>query len=148
MIVYTNDLTLAKWKDRLFAWIIDFVIVSVGIAILVGALHSMGHFMESEWYVTTSAVFFLYWIILEYSSGQSLGKRVLHLRTVKHDGTSPSLLDCIINSFGKAFLLPLDVLLGLIFTDKKRQRIFNRLSNTIVIKVTEDDDEQVTYKLD
>jgi hypothetical protein len=41
----------------------------------------------------------------------------------------------IIEGFGKAFLLPIDVALGWIFTNNKRQRIFNRISNTIVIKL-------------
>ncbi len=44
----------------------------------------------------------------------------------------------VIESFGKAFLLPLDVILGWIFTNNKRQRIFNRASNTIVIKIKEE----------
>jgi hypothetical protein len=39
------------------------------------------------------------------------------------------------NENGKAFLLPIDVVLGWIFTNNKRQRIFNRISNTIVIKL-------------
>jgi hypothetical protein len=39
-----------------------------------------------------------------------------------------------IESFGKAFLLPIDVILGWIFTNNKRQRIFGRISDTIVIK--------------
>ena len=148
MIVYANDLTLAKWQDRFVAWLVDFVIVSAGISISIGAAHYFGYFMHSEWYVTTSAIFFAYWILLEYSSGQSLGKRLLHLKTVKSDGTDPTLSDFVVNSFGKAFLLPVDVFLGLIFTDKKRQRIFNRLSNTIVIKVPEFDNEEISYKLD
>jgi uncharacterized RDD family membrane protein YckC len=147
MIVYTNDLTIAKWQDRFIAWLVDFVIVSVGIGISIGAVH---HFdsMHAGWYATTSVIFFAYWVILEYSSGQSLGKRLLHLKTIKFDGTNPTLIDCVVNSFGKAFLLPVDVILGLIFTDKKRQRIFNRLSNTIVIKVKESDNEEIPYKLD
>jgi uncharacterized Rmd1/YagE family protein len=41
----------------------------------------------------------------------------------------------VIESFGKAFLLPIDVVLGWIFTNNKRQRIFNRITNTIVIKL-------------
>jgi uncharacterized RDD family membrane protein YckC len=104
--------------------------------------------MHVGWYATTSVIFLAYWVILEYSSGQSLGKRLLHLKTIKFDGTNPTLIDCVVNSFGKAFLLPVDVILGLIFTDKKRQRIFNRLSNTIVIKVKELDKEEIPYKLD
>lgn len=148
MIVYANDLTIAKWQDRFFAWVVDFVIVSVIIGISVGVAHNFGYFMDAEWYATTSAFFFAYWILLEYTSGQSLGKRLLHLRTVKANGTKPSFGDSVVNSFGKAFLLPIDVILGLIFTDKKRQRIFNRLSNTIVIKVSEHDNEEISYKLD
>ena len=41
----------------------------------------------------------------------------------------------IIEGFGVAFLLPIDIILGWIFTSSKRQRIFNRISNTIVIKL-------------
>jgi hypothetical protein len=40
-----------------------------------------------------------------------------------------------IESFGKAFLLPIDVILGWIFTNSKRQRVFGRIGNTIVIKL-------------
>ncbi len=40
-----------------------------------------------------------------------------------------------IESFGKSFLLPIDVILGWIFSNEKRQRIFNKISNTIVIKL-------------
>ena len=40
-----------------------------------------------------------------------------------------------IESFGKSFLLPIDVILGWIFTNNRTQRIFNRISNTIVVKL-------------
>jgi len=147
MIVYSGDITIAKWQDRFIAWLVDFAIVSVGIGILLGVVYSLDN-MHPGWYATTSIIFFVYWIILEYSSGQSLGKRLLHLRTIKTDGTNPTLVDCAVNSFGKAFLLPADVILGLIFTDKKRQRIFNRLSNTLVITVPKNDNEEISYHLD
>ena len=148
MIVYANDITLAKWQDRFLAWFVDFAIVSVGIGIAAGLAHTFGYFVHAEWYVTVSAIFFAYWVILEYRSGQSLGKQLLNLKTTRINGTAPRLIDCIVNSFGKAFLLPVDVILGWIFADKKRQRIFNRLSNTIVIKVPKDNNEETPYKLD
>ena len=55
-----------------------------------------------------------------------------------------------IESFGKAFLLPIDVILGLIFTNNKRQRIFNRISNTIVIKLKKPEvtQEDIKYTKD
>lgn len=40
-----------------------------------------------------------------------------------------------LESFGKSFLLPIDVILGWLFTNNKRQRIFNKISNTVVIKL-------------
>jgi uncharacterized RDD family membrane protein YckC len=69
------------------------------------------------------------------TTGQSIGKKLLHLRTTDLAGKSIDVKTAVIESFGKAFLLPLDVLLGWILTNDKRQRIFNRASNTIVIKL-------------
>lgn len=50
----------------------------------------------------------------------------------------------VLQSFGKAFLLPVDVILGWLFTNDKRQRIFSRLGNTIVIRL--DVTNQQRYK--
>jgi len=61
----------------------------------------------------------------------------LHLKTTDLDGKTIDVKTAAIESFGKAFLLPLDVLLGWIFTNNKRQRIFNRASSTIVINIKE-----------
>jgi hypothetical protein len=44
---------------------------------------------------------------------------------------------------GKAFLLPLDVLLRWILTNDKRQRIFNRVSDSIVVKLKEAEDHDI-----
>ena len=46
----------------------------------------------------------------------------------------PSTKSVAIQSFGKAFLLPIDVFFGWIFTNDKRQRLFDRASDTIVIR--------------
>ena len=87
-------------------------------------------FSESTSYIPASLLFLGYWIILEYKTGQSIGKKILHLKVVNIDGKSPSLLGVIISSFGKSFLLPIDMILGLIFTNQKRQRIFNKIGDT------------------
>ena len=50
-------------------------------------------------------------------------------------GNKINVKNAAIESLGKAFLLPIDVILGWIFTNNKRQRIFGRISNTIVIKL-------------
>ena len=104
-------------------------------------------------YIISSIVFMAYWTYFESTTGQSIGKRVLHLRTTDLDGKSIDLKIAAIESLGKAFLLPIDVLLGWIFTNDKRQRIFNSVSDSIVVKlkdVEEDLDisKNVTYLKD
>ena len=59
----------------------------------------------------------------------------MNLKTTTLNGDIAERKWVALEAFGKAFLLPFDVILGWIFTNDKRQRIFNRASNTIVIKL-------------
>jgi hypothetical protein len=63
-----------------------------------------------------------------------IGKKLVQIKTVGISGEALGILDALIESFGKWFLLPLDVL-GWIFTNDRRQRISNRVSNSIIIKL-------------
>ncbi|MDQ6866598.1 MAG: RDD family protein, partial [Thermoproteota archaeon] len=67
-------------------------------------------------------------------------------------GQTVNVRDALLESFGKSFLLPIDLILGWIFTNDKRQRIFNRASNTIVIKLRshteENSSSNVRYRKD
>ena len=97
-------------------------------------------------YIPTSVLFFSYWIILEYKTGQTLGKKIFNLKITNVDGNKPDLISIVLSSFGKSFILPLDIILGLIFTNEKRQRIFNKLGRTIIIKIKEsNDDSDIKY---
>ncbi len=149
----TAEMKVARWSERFLAWLIDFVIISVvsGAVFMVavpvpdvqpvedmdpGSEMEPGRFLaESAGYLWTSVVFFAYWAILEHRTGQSVGKRALNLRVVSADGGASGLSGILISSFGKAFLLPVDVILGWIFTNSNRQRIFNKAGNTVVVKV-------------
>ena len=91
-------------------------------------------------YIPTSVMFLSYWIILEYKTGQTIGKKMFNLKVTNSQGGKPSLMGVVISSFGKSFILPVDMILGLIITNDKRQRIFNRMGNTIVIKIKNNDD--------
>ena len=88
-------------------------------------------------YIPTSVMFFSYWIILEYKTGQTVGKKMFNLKITNSQGEKPSLIGIIISSFGKSFILPIDMILGLIITNDKRQRIFNKLGDTLIIKIKE-----------
>jgi len=110
-----------------------------------------GDFEDSRYfeYGPMSIVFFLYWLILESKTGQSIGKMALHLKITNLSGGQADIKSIAISSFGKAFLLPIDVIVGRLVTNKNRQRIFNKLGKTIVIKVEADDEpENVVYKKD
>lgn len=151
----TETIVLARWIDRFIAWLVDFIIVSIGIAILFAVISLPFWIAFPQWfestnmnkafrnegplnYIISSLVFMVYWTYFESTSGKSIGKKLLHLKTTDLVGKNIDPRTAVIQSFGKAFLLPIDVILGWILTNDKRQRIFNRASNTIVIKLKED----------
>lgn len=155
---FSLELVIARWSDRFFAWLIDFLIIS---SISLIAIASWFGTIDYEWneammysngvdYIPGSLLFFAYWVILEYKTGQSIGKKILNLKVVKIDGSKPPPISILISSFGKSFLLPIDMILGLIFTNQKRQRIFNKIGDTIVIKIKNEnkDSDTITYKKD
>ena len=90
---------------------------------------------------------FAYWTYFESRTGQSIGKKLLKIKTTDLAGNIADVKSVAIQSFGKAFLLPLDVLLGWIFTNDKRQRLLSRAANTIVVRTVEENGagKQVRY---
>jgi len=139
----SSKIILAKWKDRFFAWVVDFVIISIlstSIFFLTFLYlnHNFEDFVTNDgMYIPTSIMFFSYWIILEYKTGQTIGKKMFNLKITNNLGKKPSLLGVILSSFGKSFILPIDIIFGWILTNEKRQRIFNKLGNTLIIKIKE-----------
>ena len=163
-IKYTSEsltqITLAKMSHRYFAWVIDYTIIfAIGLTVFLAGnstsnfqalINGKFHYTRYFEYGLISTLFFLYWFILEYKTGQSIGKMIFHLKITNLKGEPADFKSIAISSFGKAVLLPVDVIFGRIFTNKKRQRIFNRLGKTIVIKVQRIDDEpeNISYKKD
>jgi uncharacterized RDD family membrane protein YckC len=137
------EIVLARWSTRFWAWLVDFIIVTVAIEILFAIAYAPLAFNQgiqdnpalgAVKYAVQSLLFFGYWLYFESTSGQSIGKKLLKIKTTDLVGNLPSAKSVAIQSFGKAFLLPIDVFFGWIFTNDKRQRLFNRASDTIVIK--------------
>ena len=144
----SSKIIIAKWTDRFLAWLIDFIIVSIiSTSVIFASFGTIDYEFEEDvfWakstqYIPTSILFFAYWTILEYKTGQTIGKKILNLKVVNIYGKKPDLKGIIISSFGKSFLLPIDVVLGWFLTNKKRQRIFNKLGDTLIVKIIESDD--------
>jgi uncharacterized RDD family membrane protein YckC len=157
------EVILASWTDRFVAWLIDFIIVSIGLGILFALLSLPFWFSDpsngmavvhrsfgSFHYVLSSSIFFAYWTYFEHTSGQSIGKRLLNIKSTDLSGNDIDIKNTALQSFGKSFLLPIDVILGWLFTNSKRQRIFNKLSNTVVIKLKSRSElnENIRYRKD
>ncbi len=139
----SSKIVLAKWTDRFVAWLIDFIVISVISTLIISASYGTiyyefedeGFWGESTQYIPTSIIFFVYWTILEYKTGQTIGKKILNLKIINISGDKVNLKGILISGFGKSFLLPIDVILGWILTNKKRQRVFNKLGDTLVVKI-------------
>ena len=153
----SSKIIIAKWTDRFLAWLIDFIIVSIiSTSIIFASFGTMDYefeedafWAESTQYIPTSILFFVYWTILEYKTGQTIGKKILNLRVVNVSGKKPDLKGIMISSFGKSFLLPIDVVLGWLLTNEKRQRVFNKLGDTLIVKIKESDDiSDISYTKD
>ncbi len=140
-----EKIILAKWTDRFFAWLIDFIIISSISTLIIflsfGSIYyefeEDGLWAENTQYIPTSIMFFVYWAFLEYKTGQTVGKKIMNLRVLDIKGGNPKLVGILLSSFGKSFLLPIDMILGWILTNEKRQRIFSKLGDTITVKIKE-----------
>ncbi len=137
------EITLARWSTRFWAWLVDFIIVTIAIEIIFAIAYAPLAFNQgisenpasgAAKYAIQSLLFFGYWLYFESTTGQSIGKKLLKIKTTDLAGNLAGAKSVAIQSLGKAFLLPIDVFFGWIFTNEKRQRLFNRASNTIVIK--------------
>jgi uncharacterized RDD family membrane protein YckC len=140
---HDKEVTLARWSTRFWAWLIDFIIVTIAIEIIFAIAYAPLAFNQgiqdnpalgAVRFAVQSLLFFGYWLYFESTTGQSIGKKLLKIKTTNLAGNLADNRSVAIQSFGKALLLPIDVFFGWIFTNDKRQRLFNRASDTIVIK--------------
>ena len=148
-------LYLASWSNRFWAWLIDAILVILFLNIVQwilapfwtislywdlfhGDLFSIG---------VPTALFFLYWMIMEGYRGQSVGKMVMNLKVVSRNGSAIQFGTAAIESLGKAFfpVLALDCLIGWLGMPGTKLRVFNRISNTIVIKTHYKEPEGIVY---
>ena len=142
--VHNKEITLARWSTRFWAWLIDVIIVTIAIEVIFAIAYAplalnqgvQGNpGLGAVRFAVQSLLFFAYWTYFESTTGQSIGKKLLKIKTTDLAGNVPDIRNIAIQSFGKAFLLPIDVFFGWIFTNDKRQRLFNRASDTIVVRV-------------
>jgi uncharacterized RDD family membrane protein YckC len=125
-------IVLSSWEDRFWAWLIDVLLMGILwhrilIVINIDAFGLSGAFL-------LAALLFVYWTVLDGYRGQSLGKMLFNIVVTGPFGESIRFRDAALEAFGKAFLLPFDCLICWFALRESRQRLFNRISDTIVIK--------------
>ena len=130
----------ADFGDRLVAFIIDSVIVSLIISAIAGfiglGISPFSVNLSDSWRWAFALPYF--WVGAYY--GQTLGKMIMHLETV-HEQTYEqlSVMEAFLHVIGKVFFLPLDIFLAWIIEDQDeeehgRVRITQRISKSVVIK--------------
>ena len=135
---------LASWDDRFLAWLIDVILVGAVLSVFGEAAGAFSPFLGG---LSLSAPFlgvnglglWIYWTALEGYRGQSAGKMVMRIAVTDRRGEEIDYATAAVESFGKAFLLPLDVLIGWVFMEDEYVRLFNRLSSTVVVERPEED---------
>jgi uncharacterized RDD family membrane protein YckC/DNA-binding transcriptional ArsR family regulator len=134
-----TQLPLASFRKRVYAFLIDFFLVlAITVVIMIPQVVSL--LSGNVFTIGSSAIVFgtlgLFWVystMLEGFNGQSLGKRALGLKVVKTDGKKASYDQAAVRNFGKAFLLPVDLIVGLQIKNEQFLRYFDKFAGTTVI---------------
>ena len=127
-----RKMTLATMWRRSIAFIIDLIAI-VLITIIIPA-YLVGDYLFNDYYFLFVIIFpNLYFLLLTYLFGVTLGKRVFGLKIVNHYGEKPRLIWCIIRELVR---WPSCLLLGFIWQEGNslNKTAWDLLSKTIVIE--------------
>ena len=141
-VAETKTVVLASWGTRFVAWLIDIVIVGAFLSLLALFItwpsfswlpSSVPREIPFVDFGPRTWMYFLYWMLADGVYGQSIGRMIMGIKITRLDGTPIGMGQAAIESIGKAFLLLIDFLLGYFLYPSRRQRVFNYLSNTIIV---------------
>jgi uncharacterized RDD family membrane protein YckC len=136
-----TQLPLASFGKRTLAFIVDFLLMLTITMLLtfpqVVSIATGNVFTPelSTVLLITLGLLWAYSTMLEGFNGQSLGKRLTGLKAVRTDGKKMSYDHAAVRNFGKAFLLPFDLLVGLRLKNKEFMRYFDKFAGTTVINL-------------
>jgi uncharacterized RDD family membrane protein YckC/DNA-binding transcriptional ArsR family regulator len=134
-----SNLHIAGFGSRVMAFLFDLgVIFTITFAItLVTELNSL---VSGQYFLDMNLLLFLvllwgYSTLLEGFAGQTLGKTVFNIKVVSVSGKKLYYDNAAVRNFGKCYLLPIDLLVGLRLKDERFIRFFDKFAGTTVIKV-------------
>lgn len=143
----TIEYELALLRERMLAWLLDWVIVVLGYILLLILIRLLiPDNLAGDWFdpaiiffLIPMLLYFLYNTFFEiWNSGQTPGKSVVNIKVVRLDGKDPEWSDVVL----RALLQMVDSLFSagvigslLIKTTAKSQRFGDMAANTTVIKL-------------
>ncbi len=148
----TIEYELAPLRERMVAWLLDFVIVVFGYILLYQIISLLFRELGDSsiaFFLLPLLLYFLYNIFFEiWNGGQTPGKKVMNTKVVRLDGKDPEWSDVVL----RAMLQLVDSLFSagvvgvlLIKTTGKSQRFGDMAANTTVIKLYA---SQFAYRLE
>lgn len=139
-----GELPVATWPRRVAALLIDLLVtefICTAAIALLSILYGSESTAESVPLMVGLhlVVFFVYFVVTEGRSGQSLGKRLLSTMVVGQDGQRPSLGAIVVRNLLRPwpFLMPAAYLAGSIFLllTRRSQRLGDLLARTVVVEL-------------
>lgn len=139
-----REYAVAGWLERLFAIIIDLIILALINSVLpFGIIYYRllpdsyeNSFLEFLCNFETFILAPAYFILMRYfGDGQTLGKRLLSLRTVSIHGRKLKLWEAFMDCLGY-IIWPIDFFIGFILSTGGDQRMTQLFSQTIVVRNT------------
>lgn len=130
---------VAKFSKRALAFVVDMgvtftILVTVTLIAEVFVLFS-GQFLFHQNFFLFLVLLWIYSTLLEGYAGQTMGKYLFMIKAVSITSRKLSYDAAAVRNFGKCFLLPIDLLIGLRLDDKRFIRFFDKYSGTTVIKL-------------
>lgn len=131
-----TSLPLARFRERALAFLIDFAIAFALFMAVPNVASSITAGIAAFFNFNIILFLLLLWMyltLLEGFAGQTLGKRLVGLTVMPTDGTRLNYDRAAVRNFGVAFLLPIDLLIGVWLKDKRYLRYFDKFSGTTVV---------------
>jgi uncharacterized RDD family membrane protein YckC len=146
-----SSLPLASFKNRAFAFLIDFALI-FAITAAITFLPQVLSLTDSNFMIDrvitllyiTVGLLWLYSTLLEGFNGQSIGKRIIGLKVVRTDGKKMSYDHAAVRNFGKVLpLLPFDLIYGWRIKNSAFMRYFDKFAGTTVIDLRSNTNKKV-----
>lgn len=134
----TGSLHVASFYRRAIAFVFDMgvaftITVATTLIAEVFVLFS-GRFLFDQNIFLFLGLLWLYSTLLEGFAGQTIGKSLLDIKVVSVSGNKVYYDSAAVRNFGKCFLMPIDLLLGLRLKDARFIKFFDKFSGTTVIR--------------